>query len=129
MRRVLVGLLGVGLILAACGSGGESPQPTATETSQRAQRQETVTEQQQIQQEVDDAETVQQVQQIEQAEQAGQETAQAQQVQVEEDIDAESEVDSLPTEIVGTHKGVRSEGRVLGEPEAPVLIEHFGDFT
>ena len=119
MRRVLVGLLGVGLILAACGSGGESPESTGTATSERVERQTTVSEQQ-TQQQTAEPQPLQQAQQMEQP----------QQIQVEEeDINEEPQADELPTEIVGTHKGVRSEGRVLGEPDAPVLIEHFGDFT
>ena len=129
MRHLLALLLVVGLAAVACGSGEDAPQPTGTESSQRAERGATVT-QQEVEQQPVEVELVQQVQQTEQAEQAGQEPEQPQQVQVEEeDIDAEPEVDSLPTEIVGTHKEVRSEGRVLGEPDAPVLIEHFGDFT
>ena len=129
MRHLLALLLVVGLVPVACGSSDDALQPTGTESSQRAERAATVT-QQEVEQQAVEVELVQQVQQTEQAEQTGQETAQAQQVQVEEEeIDAEPEVDSLPTEIVGTHTGVRSEGRVLGALDAPVLIEHFGDFT
>ena len=122
MRHLLALLLVVGLAAVACGSSDDALQPTGTESSQRVERAATVAQQQTV-----EPQPLQQAQQMEQAEV---ELEQPQQVQVEEeDIDEEPEVDALPTEIVGTHKGVRSEGRVLGEPEAPVLIEHFGDFT
>ena len=136
MTRVLVGLLGVGLVLAACSSGDDAPQPTGTATSERVERQATVAQQQQetsVQQESLETESDQQVQQAQQAEQA-QQTAEpvepSQQIQeAEEELEDEHQADELPAEIVGLHKGVRSERHVLGEPDAPVEIRYFGDFT
>ena len=123
---VLIALVGLALFAVACGSGDVEPQPASTETasSQRADRQATVLEQEQQQEaEVavadDQAEPEQQVEQdlAEQQVEAPQETSDDQQVVV------------LPEGVVGEHKGVRSERNVLGDPDAPVLIEHFGDFT
>ena len=61
------------------------------------------------------------------------ETEQDAEQQIESTGQSSSEqeaVDEPPPEpIVGVHLGVRSEGRVLGDPTAPILIVHFGDFT
>ena len=35
----------------------------------------------------------------------------------------------MPQDDIGEHKGVRAQRNVLGEPDAPVLIEYYGDFT
>ena len=113
MQRLLIVLAAVGLFLVACGSGAE-PQGTGTVSSERAEREATVSEQQ----DQGEAERV--------PEQVGE---QAEQVPEQVGDDEEQAVVELPAEIVGEHKGVRSEGNVLGEPDAPVLIEHFGDFT
>lgn len=132
MRQLLALLLVVGLAAVGCGSGDGAPQSSGTETSQRIERQATVSEQQ-AEQETVEAEPVQQAQQneqVEQTQQPMQNTERPQQIQeAEDDVEDEPQADELPVEIVGVHKGVRSEGRMLGEPDAPVLIEHFGDFT
>ncbi len=113
MARLLIAVLSVGLIAVACGSGSE-PEGTGTASSERAEREATVSEQQ------DQGEAERVPEQV--GEQAG---------QVPDQVgDGEDQaVDALPVDAVGEHKGVRSEGNVLGEPDAPVLIEHFGDFT
>ncbi len=106
MRRltmVVIAALTVGLVAAACGSGDDA-QPTGTETSTRAARQASVMQQDQQAQPAEP-----QTQDDEAADQQGQAT--------------------LPADAVGEHKGVRSQRNVLGEPDAPILIEHFGDFT
>ncbi len=135
MQRLLIVLAAVGLFLVACGSGAE-PQGTGTATSERAEREATVSEQQ----DQGEAERVpeqvgEQAERVpeqvgEQAEQVPDQVGkQAEQVPDQVGDDEEQAVVELPAEIVGEHKGVRSEGNVLGEPDAPVLIEHFGDFT
>ncbi len=114
MRRLLIVALAVGLFAAACGSGDDR-QPTGTETSERAPRQASVMQQPQPSQPA--------------------QSAQAQMTQEQERADPGSEPDdaeppaTLPTDDVGEHKGVRSQRNLLGEPAAPILIEHFGDFT
>lgn len=45
------------------------------------------------------------------------------------DQEQEQQAINLPPEEIGEHKGVRSQRNVLGEPDAPVLIEYYGDFT
>ena len=124
MQRLLIVLAAVGLFLVACGSGAE-PQGTGTATSERAEREATVSEQQ------DQGEAERVPEQVgEQGEQVPEQVGeQAEQVPDQVGDDEEQAVVELPAEIVGEHKGVRSEGNVLGEPDAPVLIEHFGDFT
>ena len=52
-----------------------------------------------------------------------------QQITAPEEEPQEQQVVELPTEIVGVHKGVRSERNVLGEPDATVEIRYYGDFT
>lgn len=111
MTRLLVALLAVGFLFAACGSG-DAPQPTETATTERAEREATVSQQQ-------DQQVV--------AEEAVEEQVE-EQVEVEQAA-SEAQVDELPVDAVGVHKGVRSQRNMLGEPDAPVLIEHFGDFT
>ncbi len=136
MRQLAVGLFALGVLLVACGSGDDAPQPTGTATSERVERQATVAQQQQetsVQHESPEPESDQQVQQAQQAVQA-QQTAErvepSQQIQeAEEELEDEPQADELPAEIVGLHKGVRSERHVLGEPDAPVEIRYFGDFT
>ncbi len=113
MQRLLISLAAVGLFLVACGSGAER-QGTGTATSERAERAATVSEQQ----DQGEAERV--------PEQVGE---QAEQVPDQVGDGEDQAVDALPVDAVGEHKGVRSEGNALGEPDAPVLIEHFGDFT
>ena len=41
----------------------------------------------------------------------------------------EIQTDPLPTDAVGEHKGLRSQRNLLGEPDAPVRITYYGDFT
>ncbi len=109
MTRLLVALLAVGFLFVACGSE-DAPQPTETATTERAEREATVSQQQDQQAE------------------AQEESASEAEVEVEEE-ESEAQVDELPVDAVGVHKGVRSQRNMLGEPDAPVLIEHFGDFT
>lgn len=59
----------------------------------------------------------------EQVESAGEQEA------AEEPQQQDQQAIELPVDEVGEHKGVRSQRNVLGEPDAPVRIEHFGDFT
>lgn len=102
MTRMLSALLAFGLLAAACGSGGEDqPVATGTATSERAERQATVSRQQQP----------------------------TRQVQQQQQTATEQQVVELPADIIGVHKGVRSERNILGEPDAPVEIRYFGDFT
>ena len=116
MTRLLTALLVVGSIGVACGSGEEA-EPTGTATSQRIERQATVSEEQAVQQAQGTTD--------EQVEQEVQQARQVEQVEQPE----EQQVVELPPEIVGEHKGVRSERNVLGEPDAPVEIRYYGDFT
>ena len=90
-------LLTGALVLLAClavACGDDSTPPTATQTSQRAEREATV----------------------------GQQQTQAQ-------PQPEIQTDSLPADAVGEHKGLRSQRNLLGEPDAPVRITYYGDFT
>lgn len=133
-RHLLLVALSLVTLAAACGSG-EQAQPTGTATSQRAEREATVAQQQDAEapQEAVEAELVQQSQQAQQTQQAQQSVAdveqQQQTQQAQEEVEDAQPVDELPAEIVGVHKGVRSERHVLGEPDAPVEIRYFGDFT
>jgi len=55
----------------------------------------------------------------------------AEQTQIEveqEDIEGTPVIELTP-DIIGEHKGVRSERNVLGNPDAPVEIRYYGDFT
>ena len=112
MRRVLLLLFTLPLLSIACGSGGE--QPSATETSDRAPREASVVQQ-------DTAADAQ-------AAQDQQSPSTDQPVGPQQQADGDSAT-ALPSQAVGVHKGVRSQGTSLGLAEAPVLIEHFGDFT
>ncbi len=116
MRRLVLALLGVGLLAAACGSDDGS-QPTATETSAREARQPTVMEDQEAQSQALAEAEVEQV------------AAQEPQVEAQQQSSEEQQTVELPADEVGEHKGVRSQRNVLGEPDAPVLIEYYGDFT
>lgn len=116
MTRVFAALLVIGSIVVACGSGDET-QPTATATAERVEREATVAQQQQA---APDAEV---------EEQPVDEPEPQQQTAAPEEEPQEQQVVELPTEIVGEHKGVRSERNVLGEPDAPVEIRYYGDFT
>ena len=134
MHRLLIALLAIGLIAAACGSASDDPDSaaTGTATSERAERQTTVSQQQtDAQPEAatadppaieDDAE--QQEQPVQAATSAEQSAPQAEQAEQQ----AQQAV-PLPTDVVGEHKGVRAQANTLGEPGAAVVIEHFGDFT
>jgi hypothetical protein len=110
MRCLIVLLLVSVFFLASCGSGGDSPQSTGTETSQRAERQATVSQQQtQSVPEEQDTSSIAEEQQVEDSE--------------------DQQVVELPPELVGEHKGLRSERHVLGDPDAPIEIRYYGDFT
>jgi chemotaxis methyl-accepting protein methylase len=126
MARLLIVLLSIGLFAIACGSG-EEPQPTGTATSERAEREATVGQEAQE----EDSAVAEQASETAAEEEAAEQIAEqvAEQVAEQAGDGEEQAVVELPAEIVGEHKGVRSAGRVLGEPDAPVLIEHFGDFT
>ena len=141
LLSVLIALVGLALFAVACGSGDATPQPSAieTETSQRADRQATVLQQDQEQEaEIavadDAAEPEQQVEQV-QDQQVESEEAQAEQAQAEQQVEAPQETSDdqqvvvPPEDVVGEHKGVRSERNVLGDPDASVEILYYGDFT
>ncbi len=108
MRSLLAGLVLVAAFVIACGSGDDPPRSTATQTSQRAEREATVSQQQRAQLQPE-------------------QSAAAEQPQPDAQDDAQTE--PLPTDAVGEHKGLRSQRNLLGEPDAPVLIEYYGDFT
>lgn len=127
-RHLLLVALSLVTLAAACGSG-EQAQPTGTATSQRAEREATVAQQQDAQAPPETVEA-EPVQQSQQAQQSVAEVEQQQQTQqAQQEVEDAEPVDELPAEIVGVHKGVRSERHVLGEPDAPVEIRYFGDFT
>lgn len=120
MTRLLVALVAFSLVVLACGSGGDDPQPGGTATSERAERSASVSEQEaQADVAVADEEAEEDSDVAEQV--AAQAEAQ------EEDSDAQ--VVELPVDVVGVHKGVRSQRNVLGDPDAAVEIMYFGDFT
>lgn len=140
MRRLVVALVVVGVVLVGCGSEGEQ-RATGTATSERVERQVTVSEQQE--QASDVREAAQEEEEESVALQAAQEEAVSEEQSEEEQVaaaveadeeegeeeDEEEQVVELPAEIIGVHKGVRSERHVLGEPDAPVEIRYYGDFT
>ena len=130
MIKLTVVLLVFSVLVAACRSGDEL-QPTGTETSERVEREATIAEGQVAEQQTQPTVEQQEVAEVVEAaqQQAEDQATQSQQIEQASEDEEEEPVDELPVEIVGVHKGVRSEGRVLGEPDAPVLIEHFGDFT
>ena len=132
MRGLVGVLVALALLLAACGSA-DDVEPTGTETSERAPREATVGHAQQ-QQQSQQSQAVQQQADPQQVGQQEQQTVDDQPAAEPSDPEAQPEADDRPAvapepSIVGTHKGVRSEGRTLGLATAPVLIEHFGDFT
>ena len=135
MMLPLVVAVTAGLLLAACGAGGGERQAAGTATSERVERQATVAE---GPQEESDAGPPQPAA-APPARGSEDETAAAQAQGNEDEAatpparasedDGDEEVDTLPAEIVGEHKGLRSERNMLGDPEAPVEIRYFGDFT
>lgn len=132
MRGLVGVLVALALLLAACGSA-DDVEPTGTETSERAPREATVGQAQQ-QQRSQQSQAVQQQADPQQVGQQDQQTVDDQPAAEPSDPEAQPEADDRPAvapepSIVGTHKGVQSEGRTLGLATAPVLIEHFGDFT
>ena len=132
MHGLAAALVALAVLLAACGSA-DDVQPTGTETSERAPREATVRQAQQ-QQQSQQIQAVQQQAEPQQVPQQEQQTVADQPAAEPSDPEAQAEpadepVNVLAPSIVGSHKGVRSEGASLGLAEAPVLIEHFGDFT
>ena len=138
MRGLVGVLVALAVLLAACGSA-DDVEPTGTETSERAPREATVgqAQQQQQSQQSQQSQQIQAVQQQADPQQVGQQEQQTVDDQpAAEPSDPEPQPEAVDhsavapePSIVGTHKGVRSEGRTLGLAAAPVLIEHFGDFT
>ena len=135
---VLIALVGLALFSVACGSGDSTPQPSATETetSQRADRQATVLEQQQQQEaaipvadDQADQQADDQADDQAEAEQQAEQAAAEQQVEAPQETSDDQQVVALPEDVVGEHKGVRSERNVLGDPDASVEILYYGDFT
>ena len=118
-------VVGVGVLVGACGSG-EGPEATGTAGSERVERAATVDEQAQAvseevaEQAVEESAAAAEVEAVEAAQVEGS------QVESEE---GEDEVVALPVDVVGVHKGLRSERNMLGDPDAPVEILYYGDFT
>ncbi len=112
MRLLTGALLLLACLAAACGSGDEAARDTATATSERAERPATITQQQQTQ-----------------PRQTTVQDTTAQEVDQPAEPQTEPQADLFPADDVGVHKGLRSERHVLGEPDAPVEIRYFGDFT
>ncbi len=103
----LVWLMGLALgaaVAAACGSGGEesaaAPSQAQTEQAQVAQAAEEVAQE---------------------GESVGPQAPEA-------EPEGEEQGDTVTVVSVSYHKGVAAERHVLGEPDAPVVILHFGDF-
>ena len=149
MQSVILFLIAVGLIAVACG-GDSDPQPTGTAASQRVERQATVSEQPQQEAGTQQSQPAQELQttQAQPSSQPDQAAAQDQPTSEQEESDSDPTQDEQPTiqedeppqledeqavampeDIVGEHKGLRSERNVLGDPDAPVEIRYFGDFT
>ena len=116
-------VVGVGVLVGSCGSG-EGPEATGTAGSERVERAATVDEQAQAVSE----EVAEQVVEESAAEVEAVEAAQVEGSQVESE-EGEDEVVALPVDAVGVHKGLRSERNMLGDPNAPVEILYYGDFT
>ena len=149
MQSVILFLIAVGLIAVACG-GDSDPQPTGTAASQRVERQATVSEQTQQEAGTQQSQPTQEAQaaQAQPSSQPDQAAAQDQPTAEQEESDSDPTQDEqltiqedeppqledeqavvMPEDIVGEHKGLRSERNVLGDPDAPVEIRYFGDFT
>ena len=161
MRRLAVvlsvalcALSALSALIIACG-GGDNPQPTGTATSERAERQETVSQASDqdgapVQETDTPSPTAQSSQsaQPEQSTQAAQSSdsapsdsstdadsqpqddAAAEQAQSTSDAEPDEEqAVATPVDVVGEHKGLRSERNVLGDPDASVEIRYYGDFT
>ena len=114
--------VGVGLLVSACGSGGESadqsdePTATGTERSERADRQASIM-QQQVQQSQTTAET-----------DNASETEQAEQVDVSSDDAPDQRATELGEIDFGHREGLPFIRNVVGDPEAPVVIVEYSDF-
>lgn len=131
--RHYVGLLALlvvaGLLTAACGSGGAADErdiePLSRETprSERAERQATIMQQQELQQE-----------ELQQAELQRAELQEAQAAAESEQVDVQS--DEAPDQVVteygeidfGHRKGLPFLRNVVGDPDAPVVIVEYSDF-
>ena len=120
--------VGVGLLVSACGSGGESADQsgestaTGTERSERAERQASIMQQQ-----------VQQVQQVQQSQTTAEtdnasETEQAEQVDVSSDEAPDQRATELGEIDFGHREGLPFIRNVVGDPEAPVVIVEYSDF-
>ncbi len=143
MSRLLIALLLICVLTVACsGSDEAEPEsaPTDTATSAQVEPQAAMQQQEEIAQpepqEQTDAQSSQTTQQSAEqpaASAASESTVQpeAEQTQIEveqEDIEGTPVIELTP-DIIGEHKGVRSERNVLGNPDAPVEIRYYGDFT
>ena len=120
--------VGVGLLVSACGSGGESadqsdePTATGTERSERAERQASIM-QQQVQQ-VQQAQTTAETDNASEPEQA----ERAEQVDVSSDDAPDQRATELGEIDFGHREGLPFIRNVVGDPEAPVVIVEYSDF-
>ena len=105
--------VGVGLLVSACGSGGESadqgdePTATGTERSERADRQASIMQQQD--------------------QQSAAESEQIDQVDASDDT-SELQANELGEIDFGHREGLPFIRNVVGDPEAPVVIVEYSDF-
>ena len=123
-----------GVLVSACGSGGDVANQsdpsttTGTERSERAERQASIM-QQQVQQD-------QQVQQVQQAQSTAEtdsaseteQTEQAEQVDVSSDDAPDQRATELGEIDFGHREGLPFIRNVVGDPEAPVVIVEYSDF-
>lgn len=125
--RQVVGLLVLllGVVVAACGSGGEPAEPsqTATTRSDRVARQATVMQQ-----------TTQQADSVTEAPSDAQPAPDSQAEDVAADVEAEDEQDApvaaSPSGLIdfGHREGLPFNRNVIGDPEASVVIVEYSDY-
>ena len=123
-----------GVLVSACGSGGEvadqrdQSATTGTERSERAERQASIMQQQ--------VQRTQQVQQVQQSQTTAEtdnasETEQAEQAD-RVDVSTDDAPDQRATELgeidFGHREGLPFIRNVVGDPEAPVVIVEYSDF-
>ncbi len=126
-----------GVLVSACGSGGDvanqsdQSTTTGTERSERAERQASIMQQQvqQVQQAQSTAETdsASETEQTEQTDQTDQ-TEQAEQVDVSSDDAPDQRATELGEIDFGHREGLPFIRNVVGDPEAPVVIVEYSDF-
>ena len=115
-------ILGLGLVLAACGSAGESQEQEAEPASTGTVRSERVERQASIMQQQEDAQRV-----ADQAEE-GEVEEEVEQVDVSSDDEPLAGVTEVGSIDFGHREGLPFLRNSVGDPDAPVVIIEYSDF-